>query len=107
MSHHTHDAIACHVREAIDIALVAVLTAEGAASGHAHAHVQRAVELLADHGGQTAVADDAAEAIHAAHEHLHSGRWDDARCALVTARGRLARPGSRYTGTPTAKDCPE
>jgi hypothetical protein len=93
----THDAIACQVREAIDAALVTVLTADSTATRHAHEHVQRAVGLLTNNHDPPAVAEDAAEAIHAAHDHLHHGRWDDARCALVTARGRLARPGSRYT----------
>jgi hypothetical protein len=59
-------------------------------------HVQRAVGLLTDNHDQRAVVQDAAEAIHAAHDHLDQGRWDDARCPLVTARGRLARPGSRH-----------
>lgn len=99
MSHPAHDAIARQVREAIDMALVAVLTGDGDATQQAHPHVQRAVDLLAQNDEQPAVADDAAEAVHAANDHLRSGRWDDARSALVTARGRLARPGSRYTAT--------
>lgn len=105
MSPSSHHGIVGQVQAAVDTALVKVLTAEAAAMPQVRSHVQHALGLLAQiDDDQTIIVQDAADAIRAADEHLHAGRWREARCALVT--GRLARPGARYTGTTSPTDNP-
>ncbi len=99
------DSLAAQVRAAIDTALVKVLTADTTATADAHPDVAHALELLTEADNPAGIARDAIEAIHAVDEYLRSGQWDEARCALVTARGRLARPDT--AGTPVRHRAPE
>jgi hypothetical protein len=86
-----HGSLPAQVRAAIDAALVKALTSGTTAMEHVRPDVADALGLLAETDA-TGISPDTVEAIRAADEHLRAGRWDDARCALVTARGRLARP---------------
>ncbi|QIZ38578.1 hypothetical protein [Saccharopolyspora sp. ASAGF58] len=107
MSPSSHHGIVGQVQAAVDTALVKVLTVDAAAMPRVRSQVQHALGLLVQiDGDQAIIVHDAADVIRAADEHLNAGRWQEARCALVTARGRLARPGARYTGTTSPTDNP-
>ncbi len=93
------DAVVEQLRAAVDAALVEMLTGQGAALRHAQPHVHRAVAALA-RGADQLVTDDAATAVRAAAQAVQAGQPEQARALLVTARGRLARPESRYIGEP-------
>ncbi len=99
------DSLVAQVRAAVDTALVKVLTADTMATADAHPDVVHALKLRADSGDPCGIAPDAVEAIRAVDEHLRAQRWAEARCALVTARGRLARPDA--TGQPLRHRAPE
>lgn len=90
------DAVVEQLRGNVDAALVEMLTGQDAALRHAQPHVHRAVAAL-NRGADQLVPHDAVMAVHAAAQAVQAGQAEQARALLVTARGRLARPESRYT----------
>lgn len=80
------------LRAAVDAGLQELLTSPDPAAQRALSHVQRAIHLL--EVAESAIERDAAESIRTAEQHLNAGHWQDARCALITARGRLVHTGT-------------
>jgi hypothetical protein len=89
-----HTSTEAALRDAVDTALIDLLTARPGPADRANRELARAVDLLDQHP-QIEITADAASAVRTAAEHLAHGSPDDARTALVTARGQLAAPGSR------------
>ncbi|MER7080535.1 hypothetical protein SAMN02982929_00639 [Saccharopolyspora kobensis] len=89
-----HSTTEAALRDAVDTALIDLLTAQHNPADRAQHELSRAVDMLDQHP-QIEVSADAAAAVRTAAEHLAHGSPEDARTALVTARGRLSQPGSR------------
>lgn len=89
-----HSSTEAALRDAVDTALIDLLTKPNTPADRARQELMRAVGLLDEHP-QIAVSADAATAVRAAAEHLAHGERANARTALVAARGRLSVPGSR------------
>ncbi|RRO19982.1 hypothetical protein EIL87_03125 [Saccharopolyspora rhizosphaerae] len=89
-----HSTSEAALRDAVDTALIDLLTKPDDPADRAREELTRAVGLLDEHP-QIDVSADAATAVRSAAEHLVQGEREDARTALVTARGRLSAPGSR------------
>lgn len=89
-----HSTTEAALRDAVDTALIDLLTAQHNPADRAQQELRRAVDML-DQYPQIEVSADAAAAVRTAAEHLAHGSPEDARTALVTARGRLSQPGSR------------
>ena len=89
-----HSSTEAALRDAVDTALIDLLTKPNNPADRARQELTRAVVLLDEHP-QIAVSPDAATAVRSAAQHLAHGERADARTALVTARGRLSAPGSR------------
>lgn len=85
---------AAALRDAVDTALIELLTKPHNRPDRARTELTRAVGLL-DENPQLDISADAAKAVRSAAEHLSNGAPSDARSALVTACGRLSAPGSR------------
>jgi hypothetical protein len=90
------------VREAVDAALLAVLTSPAAqveAAGRAaEEHLAPALRLV-DDTESTGIPAEVADVVREAGELLSTGEVEAARAPLVAARGRLARSSSRLTKT--------
>ncbi|MGW1682300.1 hypothetical protein [Saccharopolyspora sp. NPDC002376] len=89
-----HSSTEAALRDAVDTAFIDLLTAPNNPADRAQQELTRAVNMLDEHP-QIEISADAATAVRTAAEHLAHGAWEDARTALVTARGRLSEPGSR------------
>jgi hypothetical protein len=89
-----HTSTEAALRDAVDTALIDLLTAQHNPTERAQRELTRAVDLLDQHP-HIEISADAASAVRTAADHLAQGARDDARTALVNARGQLAAPGSR------------
>ncbi|MER7013574.1 hypothetical protein ABT324_19330 [Saccharopolyspora sp. NPDC000359] len=89
-----HSSTEAALRDAVDTALIDLLTAQHDPADRAQQELTRAVDMLDQHP-QIQISTDAAAAVRTAAEHLAHGCPEDARSALVTARGQLSDPGSR------------
>ncbi|WP_406690421.1 hypothetical protein REH65_31670 [Saccharopolyspora sp. ID03-671] len=89
-----HSSTEAALRDAVDTALIDLLTKPNNPADRARQELTRAVGLLDEHP-QIEVSADAVTAVRSAAEHLAQGERADARTALVSARGRLSAPGSR------------
>ncbi|GAA0503637.1 hypothetical protein GCM10011581_26180 [Saccharopolyspora subtropica] len=96
MSAGSHTSTEAALRDAVDTALIDILTAQSNTPERAHRELTRAVGLL-DQNPQIDISAAAASAVRTAAQHLARGDRDDARSALVAARGSLAAPGSRLS----------
>jgi hypothetical protein len=89
-----HSSTEAAFRDAVDTALIDLLTAHHSPSDRAQRELTRAVGLLDQHP-HLGISADAASAVRTAADHLAQGARDEARTALVSACGQLAAPGSR------------
>ncbi|MCI2421767.1 hypothetical protein MOQ72_30465 [Saccharopolyspora sp. K220] len=94
MTARPHTSTEAALRDAVDTALIDLLTARHSPAARANRELARAVDLLDQHP-QIEITADAASAVRTAAQQLAHGSRDEARTALVTARGQLAAPGSR------------
>ncbi|MGW3467744.1 hypothetical protein ACWDKQ_04565 [Saccharopolyspora sp. NPDC000995] len=95
-----HTSTEAALRDAVDTALIDLLTAQHNPDNRAHQALTRAVGLLDQHP-HIEISDDAVSAVRTAADHLAEGDRDDARTALVTACSQLAAPGSRLNSRNT------
>lgn len=89
-----HSSTEAALRDAVDTALIDLLTRPHNPADRARQELTRAVGLLDEHP-QIEISATAATAVRSAAQHLAQGERANARTALVTARGNLAAPGSR------------
>ncbi|SDW05570.1 hypothetical protein SAMN05216215_100181 [Saccharopolyspora shandongensis] len=95
-----HSSTEAALRDAVDTALIDLLTAQHNPADRAHRELARAVGLLDQHP-HIEIPADAANAVRTAADRLAEGSRDEARTALVAARSQLAAPGSRLNSRNT------
>ncbi|MBB5157638.1 hypothetical protein [Saccharopolyspora phatthalungensis] len=95
-----HTSTEAALRDAVDTALIDLLTAQHRPADRAHQELTRAVGLLDQHP-HIEISAETASAVRTAADCLAQGDREDARTALVTAHSGLAAPGSRLNSRHT------